>query len=651
MRSRIMVIARDAALRARLARLVTKGGHRAEVAESLAYARRAGLDGVALAIVDPDGLAADETLLAGELRDAIGKLLIVARPGQKRVSPDAVDVADEARLLARIATAVPPRTDSGAGERVIEFAGYRLDFAGHSLTDPAGKDIVLTPGEFGLLTAFAERAGRVLSRDQLLQFVAGREADAYDRSVDMQIMRLRRKIEPDPKRPSLIVTVPVAGYKFAAPVRETNRQEPVPRIASADATETHSSTATREEFAPPRLSIVVLPFTNIGGDPEQDYFADGVTESLTTDLSRISGAFVIACNTAFTYRGKGVDLRAIGRELNVGYALEGSFQRVTNHMRINVQLTDTRTGSYLWAERFDEPGADLSEMQDQIVARIANVLSAQLVAAEARRAERSPNPDSMDLYFQGRACLNRGYTPDNTAQARNFFDRALSVDPDNVDALASSGTADAIDGASGFVNNPLAAFAAGEAKLTKALSLAPDHPRAHLSLGVVYMFTKRVAQGIAECEHALELDRNLALAQGFIGLGKSLIGRAEETEAHTVDALHLSPRDSFAYLWMFFAGLAKLFLGADDQAVAWFHRSLESNRNYPTTHIFLAAALAQLGRLDEARSVVNAVLALNPKLNVSFARALGPTVTDEPAVLAGFDRFLEGLRKAGLPEK
>jgi tetratricopeptide (TPR) repeat protein len=164
------------------------------------------------------------------------------------------------------------------------------------------------------------------------------------------------------------------------------------------------------------------------------------------------------------------------------------------------------------------------------------------------------------------------------------------------------------------------------------------------------MFTRRAAQGIAECEHALDLDRNLALAHGFIGLGKLLISRTEQTEAHTIDALRLSPRDSFAYLWMFIAGVAKLFLGADDEAVVWFHRSLESNRNYPTTHLFLAAALAQLGRLDEARSVVEAVLALNPKLSIASARALGPAVTDDPAILARFDRFLEGLRKAGFVE-
>jgi adenylate cyclase len=154
-----------------------------------------------------------------------------------------------------------------------------------------------------------------------------------------------------------------------------------------------------EKSAPPRLSIVVLPFANIGGDAEQEHFVDGVTESLTTDLSRIRGSFVIGRNTAFTYKGKAVDLKQIGRELNVRYVLEGSVQRGGNRMRVNVQLIDAETGNHLWAERFDRPLADLFDMQDEIVSRLANPLNAQLVAAEARRAQEAPNPDSMDLYF------------------------------------------------------------------------------------------------------------------------------------------------------------------------------------------------------------------------------------------------------------
>ena len=202
-----------------------------------------------------------------------------------------------------------------------------------------------------------------------------------------------------------------------------------------------------EKSAPPRLSIVVLPFANIGGDPEQEHFVDGVTESLTTDLSRIRGAVVIARNTAFTYKGKPLDVKTIGRELNVRYVLEGSVQRGGNRMRVNVQLIDAETGNHLWAERFDKPLADLFDMQDEIVARLAGALNAQLVAAEARRAEQAPNPDSMDLYFQGLAWFNKGRTPDNVAQARSFFDRALAADPDNVDALIGSARADVIEGA------------------------------------------------------------------------------------------------------------------------------------------------------------------------------------------------------------
>ena len=163
-----------------------------------------------------------------------------------------------------------------------------------------------------------------------------------------------------------------------------------------------------EKSAPPRLSMVVLPFASIGGDPEQDYFADGVTESLTSDLSRISGAFVIARNTAFTFKGKAADVKQIGRDLNVRYVLEGSVQRSANRMRVNVQLIDAETGSHLWGERFDKPIADLFDTQDEIVSRLANRLGQELAGAEAKRAEREPNPNSMDHYFLGLGLYNRG---------------------------------------------------------------------------------------------------------------------------------------------------------------------------------------------------------------------------------------------------
>jgi TolB-like protein/class 3 adenylate cyclase/Flp pilus assembly protein TadD len=438
---------------------------------------------------------------------------------------------------------------------------------------------------------------------------------------------------------------PTQLKNIAEPIRVYSLQVGVPA---------HTKPATEakpEKPTPPRLSMVVLPFANIGGDPEQEHFVDGVTENLTTDLSRIRGSVVIGRNTAFTYKSKAVDLKQIGRELNVRYVLEGSVQRGGNRMRVNVQLIDTETGNHLWAERFDKPLTDLFDMQDEIVARLASALNAHLIAAEARRAEQAPNPNSMDLYFQGLVWLNKGWNPDNVAQARRFFDHALIVDPDNVEALIGSARADVVEGANLFVTDPIAAFAAAEAKVTRALSSVPDHAPGHMYLGYVYMLTRRAAEGIAECEHALELDRNLAAAHTLIGFGKIFIGRSQETEAQIAEALRLSPRDTLAYLWMNVAGLAKLHLGSWEQAVAWYRRSAEANRNYPIAIFHLAAALAQLDRLDEAHSAVKAGLALNPSFSISRARAARTARSDDPTYLAQLGPILDGLSKAGVPEQ
>jgi tetratricopeptide (TPR) repeat protein len=246
---------------------------------------------------------------------------------------------------------------------------------------------------------------------------------------------------------------------------------------------------------------------------------------------------------------------------------------------------------------------------------------------------------------------NKGTTPDHVAQARGFFDRALAADPDNVEALIGSARADVADGANLFVTDPMAAFAAAEAKLAEALSRIPDHARAHMNLGLVKVLTKRAAEGIAECEHALELDRNLAHAHSNIAFGKIFIGRAEETEAYILEALRLSPRDKNAYIWMNTAGLAKLHLGSYEQAVAWFRRSVEANRNFPAPNLNLAAALALLGRLDEAHPAVTAGLALNPTQTTSRIRAAWTARSDDQTFLAGAERILEGMRKAGVPEQ
>jgi len=400
----------------------------------------------------------------------------------------------------------------------------------------------------------------------------------------------------------------------------------------------------------PRLSIVVLPFANIGGGPDQDYFADGVTESLTTDLSRINGALVIARNTAFTFKGKAVDVKKLGRELNVRYVLEGSVQRGGNRLRVNVQLIDAETGSHLWAERFDKPVADLFEMQDEIVSRLANTLDAELVDAEARRAERSLNPDAMDLVFQGRNWLSKGLTPDQMSRARGFFEKAIALDPGNVEAMVGLARVDVSVGGAFMTDDWSARFTSAETTLTKALSLAPNHASAHAVLGSLHISTKRAALGITACERALTLDRNLARAHASIGLAKAYLGRGVETEAHVNEALRLSPRDTLADRWMQCVGIAKTQLGADAEALVWMRRSLDVNRNSSITHFDLAAALARLGELNEARTAVQTGLALNPSFTIRRFRVVTDALSNNPTFLAGRERSVEGMRLAGVPE-
>jgi TolB-like protein/tetratricopeptide (TPR) repeat protein len=398
----------------------------------------------------------------------------------------------------------------------------------------------------------------------------------------------------------------------------------------------------------PRLSIVVLPFANIGGSPKQDYFVDGVTESLTTDLSRISGAFVIARNTAFTFKGKAVDVRKLGRELNVRYVLEGSMQRSGNRLRVNVQLVDAETGNHLWAERFDKPVADLFDMQDEIVSRLANTLNTQLVTAEARRAETTMHPDTMDLYFLGRASVNKGATLENLEQAQGYFERALSLDPANVAALVGTALVDVAIGGSFLTDDRAARFATAETASTKALSAAPDFAAAHLALGAVYIATNRAAEGIVECEQALALDQNLANAHATIAWAKFHLGRGAETEAHVDEALRLSPRDIGSFRWMMLVGIAKSQIGAHEEAAMWLRRSIDADRNMPYTHFVLAAELALLERLDEARAAAKAGLALDPAFTIRrFQRQLS---SDNPTYLAKREHVYEGMRLAGVPE-
>ena len=397
------------------------------------------------------------------------------------------------------------------------------------------------------------------------------------------------------------------------------------------------------------LSIVVLPFTNLSGDPSQDYFADGITENLTTDLSRIRDSFVIARNTAFTFKGKNADAREIGKELGVRYVLEGSVQRDQNQVRVNAQLIDAESGGHLWAERFDKPLSNLFSMQDEIVASLASQLGVELITHEARRAERAPAPDSMDLYLQGMAWYNKGRNPADIDRARGFFERALALDPNNLDAALGKVMADFQVAVSYSVDDRFERLHSIEAQLNRVLSQSPNNAGAHFLMGRILNQTNRQAQAIDELNRALTLNPNLASAHAIIGLAKLYDGHPEETESHELEALRASPRDTDAYFWVGWMAQAKLYLGAYEDALNLCHRSIELNRNYPTARFtYCAAILVELGRLDEAKSEVKAGLALSPKF--TLRRYRDGAQSDNPAFLKGRERIIEDIRKAGVPE-
>src|ERR1700729_118061 len=356
-------------------------------------------------------------------------------------------VVDAVRCAVEVQTAMIERNADVPPEKRIEFRiGVHLgDVVEESDGDLMGDGVNIA----ARLEGIAKPGAICLSEDAYRQ-VKGR----LDLKVsDLGLTQLKNIAEPvrvyalevGAQAHARVATPSAPAQPSAASVPRRRSVLPLSALAialllAAGAAAWHFVGANRS--APPPLSIVVLPFTNLSGDPTQDYVADGITENLTTDLSRLSGSFVIARNTAFTYKGKSVDVKEIGKELGIRYVLEGSVQRDQNQVRVNAQLVDAESGGHLWAERFDKPLSNLFSMQDEIVASLASRLGVELLRSEARRAERAPAPDSMDLYLQGRAWYNKGRNPADIDRARGFFERALALDPNNLDAALGKGMAD-----------------------------------------------------------------------------------------------------------------------------------------------------------------------------------------------------------------
>jgi TolB-like protein/class 3 adenylate cyclase/Tfp pilus assembly protein PilF len=411
------------------------------------------------------------------------------------------------------------------------------------------------------------------------------------------------------------------------------------------------ATGTSTGSSAPRLSIVVLPFANLGGDPGQDYFVDAITENLTTDLSRISGSFVIARNSAFTYKGKAVDARQVGRELNVRYVLEGSVQRSGESVRVNAQLIDAGSGQHLWAERFDKPRGDALRMQDEITARLARTLNVELVNAESIRGrrERPDNPDAVDLAMRGWSHWNRGYSRETFAAAAVNFEDALRIDPQQTDALI--GLAAVLIRTVGLRWNTEPdekLLARGEELIRRALTSAPNSAVAHLVKGDLHRVRKEQPVALDELETAIALDRNFALAHAQIGIVKIQLGRSEEAFAPVETAIRLSPRDPLLNVWVYIICHAHEHLAHDAEAIEWCRKSV-AIAPFWFAYVNLAASYAHLGQQAEAKAAVAELQKLMPGFTVH--RWASTPYSDNPLWLKQYARITEGLRKAGLPEK
>jgi TolB-like protein len=432
--------------------------------------------------------------------------------------------------------------------------------------------------------------------------------------------------------------------------------QPVPRSATeptANGENSDGETAPSPEAgepAPPRLSVVVLPFLNIGGSSEDDPFVDGITETLTTDLSRSPGVFAISRSTAFSYKGKHVDARQIGRELGVRYVLEGSVQNAGEWIRFNVQLVDAETGAHLWAERFDKQRADLLDLQDEVTTRLARTIHVELIEAESRRAAREhpDRLDSVDYTLHGWAAWNQQLSIEAARKARHFFEAALQLDAHNVDALLGFAKAHAWE-----VNMYTSVDRAGqnhaaEVAATKALALAPDSADAHLTYGIVLFAMRAPERALREFEFAVSLEANLATAHAYLGLMKVFLGRARETRAHVAEAIRLSPRDPLLFLWHFFLGVADIHLGRVVHALESLRKSVEINPKWGLSQFVLAGALGLAGLLAEAAEVCAVARRLAPNFTIAKFRA--EAVSDNLLYLAQREHFCEGLRLAGAPE-
>jgi TolB-like protein/Flp pilus assembly protein TadD len=520
---------------------------------------------------------------------------------------------------------------------VLLFEGFRLDRRAGVLfrlnREGSAEPVALGSRAFNLLLLLVERHGELTSKDVIMQTVwPGRVVE--EANLNVQISRLR-----DILGHGSIQTVPGHGYRFVAPVR---RPEP--------AADTSVPAISQVGLPRPHLSIVVLPFTNLGEEREQQYFADGITADLTTDLSRLTDMFVISRHTAFTYRDKAVDTKQIGRELGVRYVLEGSVRRSGDQVRVNVQLIDAASDIHLWAERFDCDMENLFALQNEITGRIAVALDLELVGAEAAR--RIEHSDALDYILRGRA-HGYGKAPgrENYAEAISLFEQALALDPRSAQAqswLAHALAARVLDQ---MTDSVAADLARAEGLVGQALAASPGSPQAHFAKGSLLRARNRFEEAIPEYETVLAFNRNWVSAIAALGWCKFFTGSIEEALTAQEQAIRLSPRDPYIGNWYWRIGMVHLLQRCTEEAIVWLQKACSANPRHAGPHAWLASAYALKGDASRAAGELAEARRLsNDDRYCSFTRF--KAAIDFGPKLRGLceSTFFAGLRKAGMPE-
>ncbi len=585
-------------------------------------------------------------------------------------------------------TGVPSDRPSltGAAPVRARFGRYVLDHQRGCLL-AGDEEITLRPKTFEFLRYLASNPGRLVSKDELLAAIWPNVVVTED-SLFQCVAELRRALQDHDQH--LIKTVQRRGYRFEAPLSvEPGVGVPQPSdtlVLSANKTgpslrTPHSTGRARRlmmlaalgtflvitaalgaswwwlGFGDHRVpastpSIVVLPFHNLSDDPDQEYFAAGLTADLTTDLSRLPGAVVIAHDTAQTLKVRNFDARQVGRDLNVRYLLEGSVHRSGNNVRVNVQLIDAGAGTQLWADRFERERDQIAVWQNEIVGRIAYALNLRLPRLESERIlrERRNSLEAYDLTTRGWALVYTAKTAENYEAARGLFRQALTLDPRAVNALAGIGWSSAASVLNGWSGSPAQDVATAEAAVVQMLAFDPNHVVAHHVRGLLLRLQERPEAARDAFRTAVALNPNFAPGYAQWGMTEIELGRPEETARAVERAIRLSPRDPNVHHWFAFTGIAELHLGHFTEAVSWLARAVEADTGTPTPlmHAYLISALALAGRVTEARTALAEFQKWNPSASIASLRK--KAYSTEPGFLAQREHLYEGLRIAGLPE-